>query len=336
MEGPRQITDFADLSYERMIGNTMNHKLIVEQLERAYSTAESELEQKARELGAMHGSVMPRTYVGAAYGQAEFHGRRVPKVFVMSINQSRRGQDLTDDEIRQSMRNILRDETGRFLPDGFGPRALAANLTRWILMQCGFQKDALEPGIVHDLIAYDNFVKWPFDVSRSQPAKEAWSVFYEINRNVIEILQPDIVLSLGRPMYDHIWNAMKDRPGYSWEPNVPSWCFSILGPDPGRRCELGWCYHYSNAVSPNRIWRELREKGKLPKKALRLLGDQKLTPEALTSAMQMIDEDEEHHPWWGEETYSGTSFTRYNPYQKFLAWHVCRSLVRRWQATSAS
>lgn len=313
----------------------MTHEAILEELERAYSAAESDLEQQARELGAMHGSVMPRTYVGPAYGQTEFAGRRIPRIFVISINQSRQGQEhLTMDLVRQSMRNILQDGEGRFLPDGFGPRALAANLSRWILMQCGVDRDHIHPRDVHDLIAYDNFVKWPFNVDRSEPRNKAWPIFYGINKAIMEILQPEIILCLGHPMYHHIWRAVKDDPGYSWKPNVPSWSFSIFSP--WGCCELGWCYHYSNAVSPNRIWRELRENGRAPKKALRLLGDQKLTPDGLASAMQMIDQDREHHPWWCEETYAGKSFTRYNPYQGFVAWHVCRSLVGRWRTDSSS
>lgn len=308
--------------------STMNREDIELRLERAYAGAERSLKPTAEKSQAMHAGAIPRTYVGTAYGQAQFGGMRIPRIYVISMNQSRQGQELADDQVRQSLRNILRDEQGRFLSDGFGPRALAANLSRWVLMQCGVDKGAIRPDDVHDLIAYDNFVKWPFDVNRSEPDKSAWAACYDINKSVVETLRPELILCIGQPMYDHLWKALEAYPGYSWEKNVPGWSYSIIAP--WGRAELGWCYHYSNPVWPNRIWRELQEEGKPPNNASTLLEYAGLAPAGVVEAARSIEEDRRKHPWWGQDTYVGESYTRYNPYQKFVAWHVCGSLVHKW------
>lgn len=301
---------------------------IMGQVDAVYNKEEQRLAGTAKELGAIHGSVMPRTYVGPLYGQGTFRGHPVPRIFVMSINQSRQGQDVSDEEVRQSMRNIRRDENERFKPDGFGPRALAANLTRWLLMQCGIERDEISPEDVHGLMAYDNYVKWPFDRANSEPPDTAWTIFDAVNSKIIEILEPDIILSLGQPMYDRIYEALKSASQYDWEKIVTGWCYTICAR--WGRCGVGWCYHYSNPVGPNRFWKALREKGKLPRKALRLWKGTDPNAEEIVRAMQKIDEDQDRHPWWGEEIYAGSSFTRYNPYQKWVAWQVCRRLAEAW------
>lgn len=307
-----------------------NHEQIVAELERVYAAAEANLQKQAKELGAMHGSVMPRTYVGRAYAQTEFQGQPIPRVFVLSINQSRKGQQcLTDDEVRGSMRNILRDEEDRFRPDGFGPRALAANLCRWVFMQCGVKKDEILPQDVHHLIAYDNFVKWPFDIDRSQPPDDAWQAFYRINKAVLEVLQPQIVLCLGNKVYDHLWSAAEHDPNYRCEKNIRQWVFALYGP--WGSSEVGRCYHYSNPVSPNRQWKQLRGDGKISPKFKGLLEDQMIGPDELARQMQTVDQDAQQYPWWDEETYAGPSFTQYNPYQKFAAWRVCKTVTSKWK-----
>jgi len=302
---------------------------IMRRIDELYDKEEQRLAKTAEELDAIHGSVMPRTYVGPLYGQGTFRGHPVPRIFVMSINQSRQGQDMSDDQVRQSMRNIIRDEDGRFKPDGFGPRALAANLTRWLLMQCGVERDEISPDDAHSLIAYDNYVKWPFDRPNSEPPDEAWEVFDGVNGQIIEILEPDIILSLGRPMYDRIYEALKTVSKYDWEEMVSGWCYTICAR--WGRCGVGWCYHYSNPMTPNREWKALRENRELPQKAVSLWEGAAPSAEELLRAMQEIDEDQDHYPWWGDETYAGSSFTRYNPYQKWVAWEVCRRLAENWQ-----
>ena len=302
---------------------------IVRRIDEAYDKEERGLADAATRLGAIHGSVMPRTYVGPAYGHGTFRGHPVPRVFVMSINQSRQGQDVSEDEVRQSMRNIRQDEKGRFKPDGFGPRALSANLTRWLLMQCGVDGSGMNPEDVHGLIAYDNYVKWPFDVDSSEPPKEAWEVFDAINKQIIEVLEPDIILSLGRPMYDRIYEALNAGSKYEWERAVSGWCYTIRAS--WGRCGVGWCYHYSNPIWPNRYWKDLREEGKLPHKAMSLWQGAEPSSNEVVRAMQEVEDDRDRYPWWGEETYAGSSFTRYNPYQKWIAWQVCRHLAEGWR-----
>jgi len=307
-------------------------KLLAGELERIYSAEEAELAKVAKGRGAIHGSVMPRTYVGPAYGRAELAGRAVPRVLVMSINQSRQGQEgLTKEQVRQSMREIRRDGD-RFLPDGFGPRGLAANLCRWIFMQCGVDGNDIRPQDIHDSIAYDNFVKWPFNVGSSRPDKDVWPVFYPINKAILEALQPEIILCLGRPMYDHIWRAVEKDRRYRWEKNVSGWCFSLFGP--WGRCELGWCYHYSNPIWPKRIWRELCEQGTPPEKAMPLLRAHSSRIASPVDLMRTIDKDKQNYPWWDDETYAGKAYTEYNPYQKAVAWNLCKSMTARWSGRS--
>ena len=315
----------------------MNRGQLLKDLESAFVAEEARLKTEAEALGAMHGSVMPRTYVGSTYGAGQFGGQRVPRILVMSINQSRQGQcGLKDDRVRNSMGVILLDERGRFRPDGFGPRALAANLSRWILMQCGVSKDAIAPQEVHDLIAYDNFVKWPFNVDSSKPPEKAWAVFYGTNKAVIEILKPDIILSLGHPMYDHLSDALKEQgdwaTGYGWEGGTRGWA-GTLRPTPWGACQLGRCYHYSNPIWPNKAWKELRENGTVPGN-IQGLTDGKSSRQLL-QVMEEMGKDGQpgntQYPWWGEDAYQGKAFTSYNPYQKYVAWKVCQAMTSRWK-----
>ena len=156
----------------------MNPKQILVELEAAYDAAEAGLYQEAKRLKAMHGSVMPRIHVGVSYGDRTLCDQQIPRILVVSINQSRQGQEgLTDDQVRESMRTICRDGDNKFLPKGFGPRALAANLCRWILMQCGVKQEYIHPETIHNLIAYDNFVKWPFWIPGSKPPKDGWKIY---------------------------------------------------------------------------------------------------------------------------------------------------------------
>ena len=302
---------------------------VLRRIEEAYAKEEQRLEGKATELEAIHGPVMPRTYVGSAYGERTYQGQPIPRVFVMSINQSRQGQDVSDDEVRQSMRNILQDEDGRFKPDGFGPRALAANLMRWILMHCGVDGNSVSAEDVHSLIAYDNYVKWPFNRPNSEPPEDAWRVFDGVNSKIIEILEPDIILSLGRPMYDRIYEALNASTACTWDKVVSGWCYTVRAP--WARCGVGWCYHYSNPIWPNCHWKELREEGKLPQKAMGLWEGAKPSAEEAVRAMKEVEENKDRYPWWGEETYVGSAFTGYNAYQKWVAWQVCGRLADGWR-----
>ena len=95
---------------------------------------------------------------------------------------------------------------------------------------------------------------------------------------------------------------------------------------------MGWCYHYSNPISPNRAWKELREKGEVPAKLKRLFKEgQCPSPEELVRTMEGMATE---YPWWGEQTYAGAAFTRYNPYQRFVAWRICEALTNKWKEAS--
>jgi len=304
----------------------MDRDKIISQMDELYTVQEKHLKEEAIKLEAINGSVMPKTYVGKAYGQNEFQGMKIPRILVFSINQSRRGQDdLSEEEVRQSMRGVKRDKQGRHLPNGFGPRALAANLCRWILIQCGVNEKQISPEDIHNLIAYDNFVKWPFNTNNSEPPTAAWPIFHDINRMAMGILEPQIILCLGKTPYDRLWEAVKNRDGYACESNVPGWAFSLVGP--WGRCEFGACYHYSNPISPNRAWKKLRVDGEIPKNSMRLLASKKTEANELVQRIREI----EKKPWWTDE-YAGKAYTQYNPYQKFVAWHVCQTLTKRWIA----
>jgi len=281
-------------------------------------------------------AVMPLTYVGSRYGAQELNGIRLPKLLILSINQSRRDQPITDDAVRKSLGTIEKNEKCLYKPDGFGPRALAANLSRWIFMACGVPSSNLTPEAVHEMIAYDNFVKWTFDKPNSTPPKEAWQFFYSINRAVIEAIKPDILLCLGHRLYDNeVWNALTqvDHARYDWKSNVENWAYSILPPW-GGQIEIGWCYHYSNPIWPNRAWRDIRKK-QPPQKDLGLFGEPvNASPDTLEKEIQKVQDDTERHPWWGTDVYDGSAFTRYNPYCRFVADRVCQKLVSRWKEHS--
>jgi len=288
----------------------------------------------ASRMKPLHRGVMPRTYVGSRYGADGAGGVRLPRLLVMSINQSRQGQNISDDEVRRSLGTIKQNAQGRYMPDGFGPRALAANLSRWIFMGCGVPGDSLTPEAVHDMIAYDNFVKWAFDTPNGTPPKEAWPLFYRLNRDMIETIKPDILLCLGRPPYDHLWRALtKGDSRYESKTIVSNWAFCILAP--WGRCEIGWCYHYSNPIYPNRAWRLIQDGKPVPPKIRGFVGDLVDTsPKALVEHMERIRNDEGGHPWWGQDVYEGVEYTLYNHFSRFVADRVCQALVRRWRDRS--
>lgn len=73
-----------------------DHEQIVSKLERVYVAAEANIEDEAKEFGAMHGSIMPRTYVGNRYGVKALDGKPLPRIFMISMNQSRRGNQKKD------------------------------------------------------------------------------------------------------------------------------------------------------------------------------------------------------------------------------------------------
>lgn len=306
--------------------------VLMEKLEQAYQKSEKSpiMKAAADKFEAMHGSLMPRTYVGENYLAETYAGVKKPRILIFSINQSRQGQDLSDDDVRKSMRTILQDSDGKYLPDGFGPRALAANLARWILMQLGVPAaDLDDPKTVHSMIAYDNFVKWPFNTANSEPDKNIWQTFYPINKAVVEVLQPDIILCLGKPVYNAIWNSVKDNGifNYDWKSCRTGWVYDLK--TPWGKTGVGCVYHYSNPQWPNRAWKEMTAAiGKIPTSLMELLDDeQKSNIDLLIKQMRGIDSDQQKYPWWGEEIYAGKSFTQYNPYSKYVAWIVCRQLA---------
>ncbi len=331
------------------------------ELEVIYQAAERDLAGLAEQFNSMHGSVMPRTYVGKNYGKG-FDGVLVPKILMMSINQSRQGNhdknssDFDPDRARDSLYEGPFGEDGHIRPHGYGPRALALNLTRWILMECGASQTMFTREDLHSLIAYDNFVKWPFDEDNSEPPDNIWPVFYGLNRTIIETLRPDIILSLGHPMYDHLSIALKEKKEgkkigwsdrYGWygkdegnEHARPGWCGELK--TPWGQCQFGWVYHYSNPIWPNKVWKEVQEgKGKLPRNIGPLLkaSDTQETFEERVSRFGADDQDDaQEFPWWGpEKCIAGEGhIAKYNPYQKFVAWHVCKALVGGWQNQNGS
>lgn len=304
-----------------------NHEQIVAELERVYADAEANLEKQAKKLRAMHGSVMPRTYVGPAYMDGQFKSRRVPRILVLSMNQSCKCQNgLTPNRVRESMKPPPRDKNKLFPATGFGPRGVAANLCRWVFMECGVKKDEILPQDVHHLIAYDNFIKWPFRGNKI-PA-DAWKLFYGINIQVLKILNPEIILCIGKKVYDHLWIAAEDDPDHRCERNIRQWVFALHGP--WGHSEVGRCYHYSRPQWPKRAWKQLQQPdGKIPPSLKPLLEDQTIGHDELAREMQTVDQDDQQYPWWDEETYAGKSFTEYNPYQRFAASRVCKIVTSK-------
>ena len=316
-------------------------------LEMVYGQAERILTGLAPKFNSMHGSVMPRTYVGNRYGVKALDGKPSPKIFMISINQSRRGNQEKDtdafdaDEVRDSLYELPFDGSDLVRPNGYGPRALAVNLGRWILIQCGVQRESITRQIVHDMVAYDNFVKWPFDVANSKPPKDVWPIFYGINRAIVEILKPDIILCLGHPMYDHLSNALKRdgkwSEGYGWEYGKfakRGWAGTLIAPLPWRACQLGWCYHYSDDRWARKATEQIQN-GDLPNNVKKLLGKQPPLPEELGQAMDEMGDDDKpdaaEYPWWGTSKSKCKALAKYHRYKKLVAWKVCGALAGGWQ-----
>ena len=57
----------------------------------------------------------------------------------------------------------------------------------------------------------------------------------------------------------------------------------------------------------------------------------KPSAEEAVRAMKEVEENKDRYPWWGEGTYVGSAFTRYNAYQKWVAWQVCGRLADAWR-----
>lgn len=315
-------------------------------------------DRKDPKVRPMHGSVMPRTYVGKDYGFGTLGGKQVPKILLMAINQGRGGQASEDDDgfdpdkVRDSLYEPpFKDD--KISPNGYGPRALALNLGRWIFKQCGVEGPVLEDAsAIHNQIAYDNFVKWPFNRGSSRPPKDAWPEFYSINRAVVETLKPDIVLCLGHPMYDHLSNALKEKregqkkpdwsEGYAWlgkkdgnKHARTGWCGTLK--TRWGQCQLGWCYHYSNPIWPNQAWKELQDDNKIPSNLETLLDGPSVGARELVKDMNKFgpdDSDSPTYPWWGPKRCADGygHIGKYNPYQKFVAWKVCKAVTCGWQA----
>jgi hypothetical protein len=331
------------------------------ELEVICSHAERDLAGLAEQFDSMHGSVMPRPYVGKDYGKA-FDGVPVPKILMMSINQSREknhdknASDFDPDKVRDSLYEGPFGEGGKISSNGYGPRLLALNLARWLFVGCEVKGLNFEhAGKICDLIAYDNFVKWPFDVDNSEPPEKVWPVFYGLNRTVIETLQPDIILCLGHPMYDHLCNAAKEKKGpkkkldwsrgYRWfgkddgnEYARPGWCGELKSP--WGQCQFGWVYHYSNPIWPNKVWKEVQEgEGKPPRNIGPLLKvkDTQETFEKQVRHFGEDDQDDAHEfPWWGSDKSTDSGVAKYNPYQKFVAHRVCEVMVGGWKNRSGN
>lgn len=102
----------------------------------------------------------------------------------------------------------------------------------------------------------------------------------------------------------------------------------------------GWCYHYSNPIWPNKVWKELQEdETGVPRNIEVLLDknekeDEKRFRQAVEDLGQDDQPDGHEYPWWGpEQCISGEGhIARYNPYQKFVASRVCKALSCGWWA----
>ncbi|MBE3050170.1 hypothetical protein IMZ48_48270 [Candidatus Bathyarchaeota archaeon] len=300
-------------------------------IDEVFARWEHELPLQAQKFDPMAGGALPLTYIGRDYAVGHIGNVNIPRIFVLSINQSRGGDKKSLEDVRQSLREIRQDDQERYKPDGFGPRALAANLTRWILMSCGVPKNALcDPATIHDRIAYDNFVKWSFDTPNSEPPNGAWSVFYGINKEIMEVLQPEIILCLGSKSYNHIWNAVSAEKGYSCPQPLPDWTYALTTPH--GTAHVGRCYHYSNPRWPRRAWKLIQQGKPLPRNVL----DFAPKPEragaiTLEEEMRQMHADDEHYPWWINE-YAGQQFTEYNEYARWIASKICEKLAAQWQS----
>lgn len=146
----------------------------------------------------------PYTHVGPDYGS---DGR--PRVLCLAVNQNLGNGDAsnvisnyTAKDARRSLRTIRRTPGGRILPNGFGPRALAANLSRWVFKLSGADVGGMSPEDVHRAIAYDNYVKCSFvDNNACWPETTAWTACALNNIRILSLLQPDIILCIGKDPY---------------------------------------------------------------------------------------------------------------------------------------
>ncbi len=259
----------------------------------------------------MHGNVMPRTYVGKDYGKTPY-GVPVPKILMMAINQSKKGQEgLPHSQVRQSLYDTPFNSEGKVRPNGYGPRLLALNLARLILAHCGVDElGCANADQIHDLIAYDNFIKWPFNVDRSTPPKDTWLQFYAINREIVELLKPDIIVCLGAEPYKHVAEAMKEvncetgklewTDGYDWTKGKEGWWGTLT--TPWGHCPYGRVYHYgySARVSAN-------------------------TNEALVQEYGPCGS-----PWWGAERSTNGTVAKYKSGLQSVASWVCQALAGAW------
>ncbi len=268
------------------------------------------------EVKPMHGSVMPRTYVGKDYGK-QFNGKAVPKILMMAINQSREGQLSEDDEgfdpnkVRDSLYEAPFDADGKVRPNGYGPRLLGLNLARLIFAHCGVgELSFANAGQIHDLIAYDNFVKWTFDVKSSTPPEETWPMFYGINRAVVELLKPDIIVCIGGDPYEHVGNVVKKedrRTGklewpsqYGWIEGKKFWWGTLT--TPWGHCPYGRVYHYGYSA---RVSNE--------------------TDEALVQEYGACE-----CSWWGASQSTNGKVAEYESGLQSVASSVCKALAEAW------
>ena len=251
---------------------------------------------------------MPRPHIGKLYEKPDYKGTRLPKVFVMAINQGRQEQDPA--KVPQSL--AIQFENGKYV-NWYAPLGIAANFTRWVYAEAGgIPIDEIQPTDVHNRFAFDNCVKWAFPTRDSKPPPEAWKVFHPLNKKLIELLCPDIILAVGRQPY----NALS-----AYGPptdDKPSWTRTLhfCG---NARIHIGRVYHCSYGP-------RLKHMEHLPKTvetAINKFTGHKHAPKEIKQTLDDIN----GKSWWSREyDYSQD----YGEPAKFLGWHVCKCLARMW------
>jgi len=263
---------------------------------------------------------MPWPYIGKLYEKPDYKGKRLPKVFVMAINQGRQKQE--PEKVPQSLDIQVKD--GKYDRCWYAPLGIAANFTRWLYAEAGdIPIDRIQPTDVHDRFAFDNYVKWAFPTRASKPPPRAWEAFRKLNKELITLLCPDIILAIGLAPYAEMTAHYGE-----WASDHPPW-IGTLRMSANTSVAVGRVYHPSYGPRLKPRWRKfLEEEYPLPRTvtiAIDAFTGQEHKPEEIKHIVGDID----GKPWWSEEY--GYWSKNYGELAKFLGWHVCGRLAKKWR-----
>jgi hypothetical protein len=283
-------------------------------VEALFCRAATSIEEHCGSLEPIHKD-MPRPYVGDGYETPTLNGKVLPKILALAINQGRQRQEELDspEKVRLSLYN-----------NWYAPRWIVANFSRWIYaLAADLAIDRIVESDVERLLAFDNCVKWAFQTPASKPAPRAWEVFRELNKDLIALLRPDIILAVGQDPYEELANYGQWKNDLLWRTGTLRFGNS--------RVAVGCFYHSSYGVRLKYRWRRfVSHRYPLPKTVITGINaytDQAGTPEEIERTVEGCITGK---PWWNGDSWA----ENYGEPAKFLAWHVCVKLVRNWrQAT---